>query len=251
MKISQRGRFTIEESPAKPVPLESHPHIFKASSVITWSVWLLYFSRECAFVRLIQRDASGILWTVWIALFAEVCLSFQELVLAFNILLALFTPRRQDARPSYRLLGQSAPPVDVLVTCCGEPFDIILDTVKAALSQDYPSNCFRVFVLDDKHDDKLRQEINELNQWLADKRLARVMYCSRNVKTGDKSFFKAGNLNFGINETRRLGSSNFVAGLDADMIPEPQWLRKMVPHMILDESVGMAIGPQVRTLVYA
>ena len=249
MKRSQRGRFTIEESPVEPFPLESYSYIFKASSVITWSVWLLYFCHELILAHSFQRDASHMLWSIWIALFTEFCLYFQELVLAFNILLGLFTPGKRDPRTSYRLVGQSAPSVDILVTCCGEPIDITLDTVRAAAAQDYPSDCLRVFVLDDGHDDELRQKISDLDQWLAGKRFAKVVYRSRPVARGVKSFFKAGNLNFGIDETRRLGSSDFLAGLDADMIPEAQWLQKLVPHMILDESVGIAIGPQVCFLV--
>ena len=246
MKVTRRGQLMIGESPAKLVPLESRPHLFKASCVIAWSVWLLYFVYQVLLVHAIQSARAQILWRIWIVLLAEFCLSFQELVLAFSTLLGLFTPgRKTDARPNYKLSGQSAPSVDVLITCCGEPVDVIVDTARAAAAQDYPSDCFRVLVLDDGHDDDIRQAIDGLGTWLADSKYAKVVYLSRSLPPGAKSFFKAGNLKFGIDESCRLGSSDFIAGLDADMIPEPQWLRKLIPHLILDDRVGVAVGPQV------
>lgn len=40
-------------------------------------------------------------------------------------------------------------------------------------------------------------------------------------------------------------SSEYVAGLDADMIPEPHWLRTILPHLIDDPDVALACPPQV------
>lgn len=38
--------------------------------------------------------------------------------------------------------------------------------------------------------------------------------------------------------------SEFVAGLDADMIPEPHWLRTIMPHLIDHPDVALACPPQ-------
>lgn len=41
----------------------------------------------------------------------------------------------------------------------------------------------------------------------------------------------------------------YVAGLDADMIPEPHWLRAILPHLMDETSMALACPPQVsRTL---
>lgn len=40
-------------------------------------------------------------------------------------------------------------------------------------------------------------------------------------------------------------TSEYVAGLDADMIAEPHWLRTILPHLIEDPKVAMACPPQV------
>ena len=244
----RQGPYRIEKLPAIPVPLEAHPRIFSASNIITWALWLLYIAFEFALALSIQRDAPYFQWRMWAAFSAEFCLSFQELVLAFNTLLALFSARRKEPRPRYRISGQSAPSIDVLVTCCGEPVDVIVDTVTAAAAQDYPSACFRVFVLDDGHDESLRDAIEAIAPVFTKRGFAQTIYLSRTVQPGSKSYFKAGNLNFGIDETHGLGSSEYIAGLDADMIVMADWLSKMVPHLILEDKAGLAIPPQVRCI---
>lgn len=247
MERIHSGRFEIEKSPAKPVSLELRPRTFKFACLLACIAWLLYFGCELVVIGFSPLGASKCSWCVWVILLSEFALQFQELVLTFNILLGLFTPGRKPARSSYRLIGQSAPSIDILVTCCGEPLDVILDTVRAAATQDYPIGDFRVFVLDDGHDHDLSREISDMAYGQSRKGgyQAEVRYLSRALSPGTKSFFKAGNLNFGIDETSRLGHSEFLAGLDADMIPENDWLRKMVPHLILSDSVGIAVGPQV------
>ena len=178
-------------------------------------------------------------------MFAEVVLTFQDAVTALNIVVALFSVKDTGPRPSYRLTGTQAPSVDVLVTCCGEPVDIILNTVAAAASQDYPRQRLRVFLLDDGHDQALREAITRLNTRLADRKRPQVVYLSRRTPAGAKSFFKAGNLRYGIDESHRQGSSELLAGLDADMIPRSDWLRGMVPHLLLDDKLALACPPQV------
>ncbi|KAL9044833.1 MAG: hypothetical protein Q9214_002057 [Letrouitia sp. 1 TL-2023] len=241
----QRDRYAILSSPAAPVPLELRPYIFKASVLITWSLYLVYSVYELALTYLLQRSMSQrVLWRTWITVFAEFCLSFQEAVLGFNILFALFTAEEggEHPRPSLWLKGQKAPRVDVLITCCGEGVDVLANTILAAASQDYPEGRLRVFVLDDRASEELRSAVETIDK---KKGTAQVKYLSRTVKEGQKSLFKAGNLRFGIEESKRGGGAEFVAGLDADMIPESGWLRKMVPHLEVDESVGIACPPQV------
>jgi cellulose synthase/poly-beta-1,6-N-acetylglucosamine synthase-like glycosyltransferase len=75
-----------------------------------------------------------------------------------------------------------------------------------------------------------------------------VVYHARKLEHGTKSYFKAGNLQYGIDITGRSKEpSEYIAGLDADMIPEIDWLRRMVPHLILDDRLGIACPPQVKS----
>jgi len=246
MAVIKRGCHTVEQSPATPFPLEVHPRRFKTSIVVTWGLWILYMVLQYRFASLIQGSASHFIWQLWMIVLAESLLTFQDAVTALNIILALFSVKDTVPRPSYRLTGLSAPSVDILVTCCGEPVDIIVDTVAAAAAQDYPPQQLRVFLLDDGHDEGLQNAVTTLNASLVGMKKARVIYAARKTEVGVKSFFKAGNLRFGIEESERLGSSEFLAGLDADMIPESGWLRRMLPHLLLDEKLALACPPQVQ-----
>lgn len=241
----RRGPYTVERSPATAFPLETHPWQFKTSIVITWSSWLLYIVVQYRLAGLVLATAPHIIWRLRIILFAEFVLTFQDAVTALNIVLALFSANDTVPRPSYRLTGIQAPSVDVLVTCCGEPIDVIVNTIAAAASQDYPLQQLRVFLLDDGHDQGLQQAVILLNARLADHKKPQVVYLSRRVEAGAKSYFKAGNLRYGIDESHRQGSSELLAGLDTDMIPRSDWLRKMVPHLLLDDRLALACPPQV------
>lgn len=242
-----QGLYTIARRPARSFSVEKHPLRFTTALAITWTAWLCYFASELVLACRITRKSVPGTKEVWIAVAAEFLLTFQELVLTLGLLLGLLASRKQAPRPSYELVGQSAPAIDILITCCGEAVAVILDTVKAAAAQDYPSGCFRVLVLDDKQDDELRRCLVNLKPWLEGRNLASVKYMSRKVKKGTKSFFKAGNLNYGINAyAEGEPRSEFFAGLDCDMIAEPDWLRKSVAHMLLSDGIGMVVGPQVK-----
>ena len=213
--------------------------------VITWISWLLYIVIQYRLAGFVLATAPHIIWRLRIILFAEFVLTFQDAVTALNIVLALFSVNDTVPRPSYRLTGIQAPSVDVLVPCCGEPIDVIVNTAAAAASQDYPPHRLRVFLLDDGHDQGLQQAVILLNARLADQKKPQVVYLSRKVEAGSKSYFKAGNLRYGIDKSHRQGSSELLAGLDTDMIPRSDWLRRMVPHLLLDDRLALACPPQV------
>ncbi|PVH96197.1 glycosyltransferase family 2 protein, partial [Periconia macrospinosa] len=143
-------------------------------------------------------------------------------------------------RAPARLLGDFAPTIDVFVTSCGEDVDLIMDTLAAAASQDYPPHRYRVFALDDAQDRALARAVASFNSRQAKAGTAHVTYLSREKIPGKPHYFKAGNLQFGISESRKTGlTSEFVAGLDVDAIAEPDWLRRTVPHLILDGNLAL------------
>ena len=196
----------------------------------------------------IQRDEPHMPWKVWIALFCELLLAIPEVVTAYTITLALFSGKSAQPRADYRLQGDEAPSVDIMITCCGEPVSIVINTVAAGAAQDYPLGKFRVFVLDDGHDTELQHAVEMLKLRLNSAASRSVHYLSRTVPPGQQSHFKSGNLRFGIETSQCMGAgSDFLAGLDADMIPEPDWLRRMVPHLLLQDEVALACGPQVKS----
>lgn len=210
---------------------------------------------------------------------------------------------RQPKRPQLRLSWQQpddVPTVDILITCCGEDLDVLLDTVRAACNIDYPAERYRVFLSDDARSEELRAAVENL-----DIGGPKLIYTAREKpKVKD---YKAGNLNHGLRFSRALpnqdwrigvnyyeeipgsqfpskkssaatliGSdsdadempkpiakplpptiheledtsysmqpSEYIVGIDADMIPERHILRALLPHMVNDAKMAMACPPQV------
>lgn len=130
--------------------------------------------------------------------------------------------------------------MDVFVTHCGEGHDIVLDTAKAACALKWPSNAFRVIVLDDSGSVELAEKVERLGKEV----LPRLLYVSRGVQV--KTYSKAENLNFGLRYVESLpdGKGEFVGVLDVDMIPEPDWLCKVLPYVSNDDKAGLACPPQ-------
>ena len=141
-------------------------------------------------------------------------------------------------RPQLRISGDRLPTVDVLIFYCGEELNILLDTVRAACSVDYPRHKFRVVVLDDS--DSVSKHIEALKV-----EFANLLYSTR--ETRDKTWHKAGNINHGLSYVALLpgGPNELVAGLDVDMLPEKDWLRRLAPHLIRDEKFGL-VSPNQR-----
>ena len=128
------------------------------------------------------------------------------------------------------------PAVDILITYCGEGDEIVLNTAKAACACDYPSELLRVVVLDDSHSHKLAGKVGDLSR-----RFPNLYYASRNLAV--KSHSKAANLNFGIRYLESLERGEkapFLAVLDADMIPAPNWLRSVLPHVLNNDRAALA-----------
>lgn len=128
------------------------------------------------------------------------------------------------------------PDVDVLITACGEPLDVLKGTISACCGIDYPADKKHVFVCDDGDCDELRDLSSELG----------VGYLRRQ----EHQHAKAGNLN----EALKVTDSPLVAVFDADMRPKREFLSRTVPHFLgssekhgirkIDETVGFVQTPQ-------
>ena len=147
--------------------------------------------------------------------------------------------KKRRMRPLFRLTGDDVPTVDVLIPCCAESFDVILDTVRAACALDYPKDRFRVILLDDGNSADLKAQIEVLKETEGN-----LFYTARGVNVITHS--KAANLNHGLAFVEKLkkGASEYIAVLDVDMIPLPNLLRALLPHLTIDPSFAMATTPQ-------
>ncbi|KAK5111282.1 hypothetical protein LTR85_012223 [Meristemomyces frigidus] len=122
-----------------------------------------------------------------------------------------------------------------------------MDTVAGAAIQDYPKHRYRVFILDDANDSDLKRQIDDFNanEWTKRLGIQPVVYLNRSKGPGVLHHYKAGNLDSGIRTSKdQYGSSELIAGLDADMIPEPDWLARTVPHLVLSPGLALVSPPQ-------
>ena len=111
--------------------------------------------------------------------------------------------------------------VDVFVPTYNEDVAILRGTLQACLAMDYPH---RTFLLDDGKRDEVRQLCEELG----------VHYITRD----NNLHAKAGNLNHALDQT----DGEFIAILDADHVPEPDFISKMIGHF-RDPELGIVQSP--------
>ncbi|MFG2975697.1 glycosyltransferase family 2 protein [Streptomyces sp. NPDC048331] len=117
------------------------------------------------------------------------------------------------------------PGVDLYLPTCGEPLDVLGNAYRAVSAVDWPG-ALTVWVLDDAD----RPEVAALA----------ASYGYAYVVRPDRGHLKkAGNLNHALT----LSSAEFVAILDADFAPRPDFLRHLVPYLA-DPAVGIVQSPQ-------
>ncbi|ADB73037.1 glycosyltransferase [Geodermatophilus obscurus] len=121
-------------------------------------------------------------------------------------------------------------PVDVFITVCGEPVDVVRETARAAQAMRYPTP-FRVYLLNDGlvagKDDW--REIEELADELG-------VTCITRVTPGGA---KAGNINHALSRT----DSPFFVVFDADHVPHADFLAEVMGYFVTDD-MGFVQTPQ-------
>ena len=135
-------------------------------------------------------------------------------------------------------VGSDLPRVDVLITYCGESQDVLMDTVRATVAQDYPTSLFRIVILDDSASSEVSALVAHLKYEIEGQ--VKIHYSTRSATVCTHS--KAANLNHGLDFLDRLDRDHaeYIAVLDVDMIPEPHWLETVMSHISNDHEVGLA-----------
>ncbi|KAH9882340.1 hypothetical protein J1614_000576 [Plenodomus biglobosus] len=204
--------------------------IFSIAAVAAYWVYFVYRIKYTLAAQEKYNSIYGMAWT-FIAV---------ELGVACELVFLI----KGRSREKLRIVGDNTPTVDVFITCCKEDVAIITDTVRATAAVDWPSERFRVIILDDGADPELKRAIDEISQLYSN-----VYYTARHKIKGVPHHFKAGNLNHGLEFVKDLpgGASAYIAALDADMIPEPEWLRAVLAHLVIEPQLALSCPPQVCT----
>lgn len=133
------------------------------------------------------------------------------------------------------------PTVDVFIPCYNEDVTLVQQTVLGALNIDYPEDLMNVYLCDDGKDISKKSLVGDLRR-----NYSNVHYVTR----PDNNHAKAGNLNYHIKRT----SGDFIVVLDADFIPRPLLVQRLMPYYFnwnpvselyeLDEKLAAIQSPQ-------
>jgi cellulose synthase/poly-beta-1,6-N-acetylglucosamine synthase-like glycosyltransferase len=247
-EIIVHGQFRIEKQTHEPYDACSQSDVRLALSFLIspyrWFCYSLIQFVIALYLTFHSEASFGLALQFWALFLAELCTSTDEILSCLVQIFFLIFPRHTTIdRPKYKLISEGrVPRIDVFIPCCHEDVQVIVDTVAAVVAQDYPSDRFRVLILDDGADDRLKEAVCQLKQQKGSEH-PELHYLSRAKSPGPQPFFKAGNLQFGLDQTK--GQSEYFASLDADMIPDRDWLRRIIPHLMLDSSLALACPPQV------
>ena len=220
--------------------------IAQAANLISVAATVAYIGAQGKYATSVQHKASVVILQTVLTRIAELSL-YQHDVLALPLELLAFSylgDFSATTRKCLRLTDVLVPQVDIFVACCGEPVDVIIDTITAVAMQDYPKDRYRMFILDDGHSDELQKQVRSFI--LGGKKRGKVetIYLRRSDRP---VHYKAGNLNNGLRQSAKSDKKgDFIASVDADMIVRPDWLRRMLPHLLCDDKVALACPPQVR-----
>lgn len=119
------------------------------------------------------------------------------------------------------------PTIDVLIMTYNEPAYILRKTISGCLNIKYPSNLLSIYICDDGN----RNEIKNLADFF------NIHYVTRD----NNDSAKAGNIN---NALSNYCKGELFSVLDADMIPKPNYLQKMVGYF-KEDGIGFVQSPQV------
>jgi cellulose synthase (UDP-forming) len=177
---------------------------------------------------LITANIAGLaFWLSWLLDFGNAAtLPLYSLLVAaecFNLLQVLgywYTVWNEPA--PQRLRARVSGRIDVFITTYNEPVDLVEKTARAAVAMPYPH---RTYVLDDGN----RPEMGEMARRVGAHWITRP----------DNRGAKAGNINHALSVT----DGDFFVVFDADHVPHPNFLDRMMPYMA-DTRAAFAQAPQ-------
>uniref|UniRef100_A0A5B7ANA0 Putative glycosyl transferase family 2 family protein n=2 Tax=Davidia involucrata TaxID=16924 RepID=A0A5B7ANA0_DAVIN len=124
------------------------------------------------------------------------------------------------------------PMVLVQIPMCNEK-EVYQQSIAAVCNLDWPKSKFLIQILDDSDDPTTQLLIKEeVHKWQQEG--ARIVYRHRIIRDG----YKAGNLKSAMN-CSYVKDYEFVAIFDADFQPNPDFLKRTVPHFKDNEELGL------------
>lgn len=101
--------------------------------------------------------------------------------------------------------------------------------IDAIAAFDYPLNKLEIQLLDDSTDESFeiaRKKVDFYHQQGID---------IKQIRRPERKGFKAGALEYGLREAK----GEYIAIFDADFVPFPDFLKKIIPYFLLDDKIGV------------
>ena len=142
------------------------------------------------------------------------------------LLAGLYLRHRKD-RPDQPPAPEKWPVVTVQLPVYNE-FYVINRLIDSVACLDYPQDRLQIQILDDSTDDTTRLALARAASYQAQGFDIEV------VRRPDRQGFKAGALEYGMQTAR----GDLFAIFDADFVPPPDFLKKIVPYLLADPDLG-------------
>jgi len=135
--------------------------------------------------------------------------------------------RRSRRHPFTYLALTRYPTVTIQLPIYNES-DVVVGLLSAVAQIEYPREKLLIQVLDDSTDHTSRLVASELGYW------QRQGWQMQHIRRDSRVGFKAGALAHSLAQT----DSEFIAIFDADFIPPPDFLQKLLPHLLANPQMG-------------
>jgi cellulose synthase/poly-beta-1,6-N-acetylglucosamine synthase-like glycosyltransferase len=205
------------------VPTDRHPLVNFWNDILGKKTYKRYFEKEdrlrraAGHIFLLGNVAFGLLyifwffsglnWSVWYVSVPFFIAEIAGLITATYFGTIIWYPRFH--RPE-GITWDKKPTVDVFVTTCGEPLNVLENTLAAVEQIEYPHK--KVYVLDDAGSSSVKM-LAEHNGF-------------KYIARGRRSDAKAGNLNYGLSQS----DGEFILTLDADQIPDKEIIARLINY---------------------
>jgi len=220
----ERALTSLDVSPTALRPLAWRP-LQKSTRL---AIFIALLATTSYLLFLLEPRNRGVWWLWGLTLLAEGLTAFHGLATWWTILAHDDRPEPVDVvmrRNDLRTLAVPPPSIDVFITACGEPDELVVRTAEQARDMHLPHG---TFVLDDGRSDVLANRCRDIG----------VGYLRRD----GREHAKAGNVNAALARTQ----GEFVVILDADHVPQRDLLLQLLPHFV-DPDVAFVQPPQSYT----
>jgi len=193
------------------------------SFIITWLLTIAWFNPRLFSLFAVANTIPNMVVITMFIIFLNIFWLFGS----YYLMLFIFTIFRRKDPPLVPLALSEEPKVAILYATMN---DFQPEAAKTCLEQNYSK--FHLFILDDSSIDDKKREIDRFMETYPKS----VTVVRRGVRSG----FKAGSINYALR--KHIKDYPYFAVIDSDGILPKDFLKKLMPHFGIDESIAFVQG---------